>query len=41
MGIVDRIAAAGATEPDANQNTAPVQPISILTVNVAEKKASQ
>ena len=41
MGIVDRIAAAGATEPDASQNTAPVQPISILTVNVAEKKASQ
>jgi peptidyl-prolyl cis-trans isomerase B (cyclophilin B) len=41
MDIVDRIAAAGATPADANQNTAPVQPISILTVNVAEKKASQ
>ena len=39
MDIVDRIAAAGATPPDASQNTAPVQPISILTVNVAEKKA--
>jgi peptidyl-prolyl cis-trans isomerase B (cyclophilin B) len=41
MDIVDRIAAAGATPADANQNTAPVQPISILTVDVAEKKASQ
>ena len=39
MDIVDRIAAAGATPPDASQNTAPVQPISILTVNVAETKA--
>ena len=39
MDIVDKIAAAGATPPDASQNTAPVQPISILTVNVAEKKA--
>jgi peptidyl-prolyl cis-trans isomerase B (cyclophilin B) len=40
MDIVDRIAAAGATPPDAaSQNTAPMQPISILTVNVAEKKA--
>jgi len=41
MDIVDRIAAAGANPPDAGQNTAPKQPISILTVNVAEKKASQ
>ena len=41
MDIVDRIAAAGATPADANQNTAPVQPISILTVDVAEKKASK
>jgi peptidyl-prolyl cis-trans isomerase B (cyclophilin B) len=39
MDIVDKIAAAGATPPDGNQNTAPVQPISILTVDVAEKKA--
>ena len=39
MDIVDRIAAAGATPADASQNTAPVQPISILTVDVAEKKA--
>jgi peptidyl-prolyl cis-trans isomerase B (cyclophilin B) len=41
MDIVDRIAAAGASSADANQNTAPVQPISILTVDVAQKKASQ
>jgi peptidyl-prolyl cis-trans isomerase B (cyclophilin B) len=39
MDIVDKIAAAGATPPDASQNTAPKQPISILTVDVAEKKA--
>jgi len=39
MGIVDKIAAAGATPADASQNTAPVQPISILKVDVAEKKA--
>jgi peptidyl-prolyl cis-trans isomerase B (cyclophilin B) len=39
MDIVDKIAAAGAAQPDANQNTAPLQPISILTVNVTEKKA--
>lgn len=39
MGIVDKIAAAGASPPDANQNTAPLQPISILAVNVTEKKA--
>ena len=39
MDIVDKIAAAGATQPDASGNTAPVQPISILTVDVAEKKA--
>ena len=39
MGIVDKIAAAGATPADASGNTAPVQPISILTVDVAEKKA--
>ena len=39
MDIVDRIAAAGANPADANQNTAPVQPISILRVHVAEKKA--
>jgi peptidyl-prolyl cis-trans isomerase B (cyclophilin B) len=36
MDIVDKIAAAGAT-----QDSAPKQPISILTVDVAEKKASQ
>jgi len=41
MDIVDRVAAAGATAADANQNTAPLQPISILAVNVTEKKASQ
>ncbi len=39
MDIVDKIAAAGATPVDANQNTAPKQPISILAVNVTEKKA--
>jgi peptidyl-prolyl cis-trans isomerase B (cyclophilin B) len=39
MDIVDKIAAAGASKPDANQNTAPLQPISILAVNVTEKKA--
>jgi len=39
MDIVQRVAAAGATQPDANQNTAPLQPISILAVNVTEKKA--
>ena len=39
MDIVERVAAAGATQPDANQNTAPLQPISILAVNVTEKKA--
>ena len=39
MDIVDKIAAAGATPADANQNTAPKQPISILAVNVTEKKA--
>jgi len=39
MDIVDKIAAAGAAPADATQNTAPRQPISILTVNVAEKKA--
>jgi len=41
MDIVDRIAAAGATPADAHKNTAPRQPISILAVNVTEKKASQ
>jgi len=39
LDIVNKIAAAGATPADANQNTAPMQPISILTVDVAEKKA--
>lgn len=39
MDIVDKIAAAGANPPDAGGNTAPVQPISILTVDVTEKKA--
>ncbi|HZX98724.1 MAG TPA: peptidylprolyl isomerase [Dermatophilaceae bacterium] len=39
MDIVDKIAAAGAAKPDAQQNTAPLQPISILAVNVTEKKA--
>ena len=39
MDIVEKIVAAGATPPDANQNTAPMQPISILKVDVAEKKA--
>ena len=39
IDIVDKIAAAGATKPDANGNTAPVQPISILKVDVTEKKA--
>jgi len=41
MDIVDRVAAAGAKPADTNQNTAPLQPISILAVNVTEKKASQ
>jgi peptidyl-prolyl cis-trans isomerase B (cyclophilin B) len=41
MDIVDRVAAAGANAADTNQNTAPLQPISILAVNVTEKKASQ
>lgn len=39
MDIVDKVAAAGAAAADANQNTAPLQPISILAVNVTEKKA--
>ena len=39
MDIVDKIAAAGATPAAASQNTAPVQPISILKVDVTEKKA--
>ena len=39
MDIVNKIAAAGAAPADASSNTAPVQPISILTVDVAEKKA--
>jgi peptidyl-prolyl cis-trans isomerase B (cyclophilin B) len=38
MDIVDRIAAAGLAKPADAQSTAPMQPISILTVNVAEKK---
>jgi len=37
MGIVDKIAAAGVVE--AGQDGKPLQPISILTVDVAEKKA--
>jgi peptidyl-prolyl cis-trans isomerase B (cyclophilin B) len=39
MDIVKRIAAAGAAPADANQTTAPLQPISILAVHVTEKKA--
>ena len=39
MDIVKKVAAAGATPADANQNTAPLQPISILAVNVTQKKA--
>ena len=39
MDIVDKIAKAGATPPSASGNTAPLQPISILKVDVAEKKA--
>ena len=39
MDIVKKVAAAGATAADANQNTAPLQPISILAVNVTQKKA--
>jgi len=39
MDIVDRIAKAGATPASTSGNTAPLQPISILKVNVAEKKA--
>jgi peptidyl-prolyl cis-trans isomerase B (cyclophilin B) len=39
MGIVDKIAKAGATPASAGSNTAPLQPISILKVDVAEKKA--
>lgn len=38
MDIVDRIAAAGLAA-NANQNAAPLQPISILAVDVIEKKA--
>ena len=39
MDIVDKIAAAGAAPPNAGGNTAPLQPISILKVDVTEKKA--
>ena len=39
MDIVDKIAAAGASQPGASGNTAPAQPISILKVDVTEKKA--
>jgi len=39
LDIVERVAAAGAARVDAHQNTAPLQPISILAVNVTEKKA--
>jgi len=39
MDIVDKIAKAGATPASAGANTAPLQPISILKVDVAEKKA--
>jgi len=39
MDIVDKIAKAGATPASAGGNTAPLQPISILKVDVAEKKA--
>lgn len=39
MDIVDKIAAAGATEPSATGNTAPKAPLSILSVAVTEKKA--
>ena len=38
MDIVDSIAKAGATPASAGGNTAPLQPISILKVDVAEKK---
>lgn len=39
MDIVDYVAAQGAAAPDANNNTAPNQPISILKITVTEKKA--
>jgi len=39
MDIVDKIAKTGATPASAGGNTAPLQPISILKVDVAEKKA--
>ena len=39
MDIVDKIAKAGATPASAGGNTAPLQPISILKVDIAEKKA--
>jgi peptidyl-prolyl cis-trans isomerase B (cyclophilin B) len=39
MDIVDKIAKAGAAPASAGGNTAPLQPISILKVDVAEKKA--
>jgi peptidyl-prolyl cis-trans isomerase B (cyclophilin B) len=39
MDIVDKIAKAGASPASASGNTAPLQPISILKVDVAEKKA--
>jgi peptidyl-prolyl cis-trans isomerase B (cyclophilin B) len=41
MDIVDKIAAAGVKQSAAGQDTAPMQPVSILTVNVAEKKVGQ
>jgi peptidyl-prolyl cis-trans isomerase B (cyclophilin B) len=39
MGIVDKIAKAGLAPANAGSNAAPLQPISILKVDVAEKKA--
>jgi peptidyl-prolyl cis-trans isomerase B (cyclophilin B) len=39
MDIVDKVAAAGTNPAGDNPGTAPMQPISILTVTVAEKKA--
>jgi peptidyl-prolyl cis-trans isomerase B (cyclophilin B) len=39
MDIVDRIAKAGLAPANAGSSTAPLQPISILKVDVAEKKA--
>lgn len=37
MDVVDHVAAAGATAADANGNTAPNQPISVLKISISKK----